>query len=69
MTEDDTFRRLRKPSYSEMRDIWATSELLQRSLKTKYEDFAKEITGFFWSYGWDVDDYSNYDKWKNHDRR
>lgn len=60
MTEDDTFRILRRPSYLEMRRIWASSELIGTFSSMPYAEYQAAINEFFNSYGWDVKEYSKY---------
>ncbi len=57
MTEDDTFLALRKPSYTEMYEIWANSELIKEPFSLDKSEY--KIKAFFRRYGWDVDEYSN----------
>jgi len=52
--EDDTFRKLKRPSYGDMKDIWASSELYDRGKWTR-----KELDVFFESYGWSYDEYAD----------
>jgi hypothetical protein len=61
-TEEDTLRILRRPTYNDMREIWASSELYSDCCKLKFfsPHVEKKIDEFFKSYGWDVNVYSAY---------
>lgn len=62
MTQDDTFRMLRRPTHTDMREIWASSTLYQKCIGRSTEDFNQEIDEFFESYGWHVEEYANHYK-------
>jgi hypothetical protein len=66
MTEDDTFNRLRRPLYDEMRGIWVASNLYKQCVNSTVVSGIsdRDIDAFFRSYGWDVNDYSTYHKVK-----
>lgn len=57
MTEDDTFRRLIKPSYSQMRKLWAASKFCEEAKQTGILD-TKSSEAFFIKYGWTMEEYS-----------
>lgn len=56
MTEDDTFRILSRPTYKEMRNIWANSTLI--NYKGSYYEHKDEIDSFFINHGWSVTEYT-----------
>ncbi len=58
-TEEDTFNKLKKPTYSQMRLIWINSALFKSAaFATHSYPVQLEINAFFESYGWSVSEYS-----------
>jgi hypothetical protein len=58
MTEEDTLRILRRPSYHEMKNIWINSEEYKDKI-SNYPDLQIAIRRLFHSYGWTVEEYTN----------
>ena len=56
MTEDDTFRVLKRVPYYQMMYIWSNSKLF-RNEKT-YTECKEEIDSLFIKHGWTVEEYT-----------
>jgi len=53
MTEDDTFRKLSKPSFEEMRKLWTASDIIQA------DNIGPAARDFFQKYGWSYGEFIN----------
>ena len=56
MTEDDTFRVLKRVPYRQMMYIWANSELFHD--RKPYIECKEEVDSLFIEHGWTVREYS-----------
>lgn len=62
LTEDDTFRKLKRPTYWKMRDIWVDSELFKCQVRMgngpRPTNYLELLDKFFNDHGWTVEEYS-----------